>query len=392
MASSMRILYLTDAPILGGTGRILQSWLLYGSQAGIKAYVALRCDGEYPAWLDNESIEYQINAMPFFKRLWPFPALKQAIRLASWAKKKKVDIIHCNEHNVYPFANLLRLFLNRPVVCHVRFRLEPPWARWAFGKNRCPDALLWTSEQQQKDSAQAVAGIVPLDQQHLIYLGFDLARFGNAEDSREAARAKFGIGREEILIGTACALRPIKRLEDFVHLIANLAKKNDRVVGIIAGDAVRGEESYRESLLKQIHATCLGRRLQWVGYQEPIEPFHHALDIFVSTSEYETFGNSVCEAMACRRAVAGYAGGSVQEVVGDAGRIVETGDLQGLTAVVTEMIHKPELRQMLGDTARHRVGEFFNPAKSFAKLQRIYESLLEKSVKKSSKPLAMADR
>jgi L-malate glycosyltransferase len=375
----MRVLYLTDAPILGGTGRILQSWLLFGRKTGNQACVALRAHGEFPEWLEKEGIDYQINPMPFVERLWPFPALKQAWRLARWARQRKVDIIHCNEHNVYPFAQLLRRFLKRPMVCHVRFRLEAEWARWAFGKHRCPDALLWTSEQQRLDSTLAVSGIVPPERQHLVYLGFDLASFGNAADTRQQTREKWSVRPEEIVIGTASALRPIKRLEDFVELVATLAKKDERIVGLLAGDAIRGEETYRDLLMERIGATGLGRRFQWVGYQEPIEPFHHAADIFVSTSAYETFGNSVCEAMACRRPVAAYSGGSVQEVVGETGRIVETGDLQALVAAVTELVQSPELRQMLGDSARQRVVDYFNPAKSYAKLNRIYDSLLKKT-------------
>jgi glycosyltransferase involved in cell wall biosynthesis len=100
----------------------------------------------------------------------------------------------------------------------------------------------------------------------------------------------------------------------------------------------------------------------------------------VSTSEYETFGNSVCEAMACERPVAAYRGGSVAEVVGDAGLIVETGDLDGLTAAVERLILDAELRQRLGQVARQRVANCFNARKSFEQLVGLYQSLLPAKV------------
>src|SRR5262249_41929434 len=153
---------------------------------------------------------------------------------------------------------------------------------------------------------------------------------------------------EEIVIGQACALRPRKRLEEFIELVARLASEDERVVGVLAGDARPGDEAYRNRILGLIGQTGLGRRFRWLGNLDAIERLDQALDIFVSTSEYETFGNSVCEAMACGRPVAGYRGGSVAEVVGDAGLVVETGDLPSLVNAVRELLRRQELREELG--------------------------------------------
>src|SRR5262249_47595188 len=161
------------------------------------------------------------------------------------------------------------------------------------GRSKQPAALLWTSHQQWEDSAEAIAGLVPEEHQQVLYLGLDLNRFGTLAAGREQTRRGWDIGHDEIIVGTASALKPIKRLEEFIALVAQLARDDPRVVGLIAGDVMPGDESYREELLGRIAEMGLGRRLRWLGNLEPIEPFHHAVDIFVSTSEYETFGNSV---------------------------------------------------------------------------------------------------
>jgi glycosyltransferase involved in cell wall biosynthesis len=83
--------------------------------------------------------------------------------------------------------------------------------------------------------------------------------------------------------------------------------------------------------------------------------------------------------MACRRPVVGYRGGSVHEVLGDTGMIVETGDLDGMTTAVESLIANPDARQRLGEAARQRVAEVFNPAESLQQLQQIYRSLLARS-------------
>ena len=160
-------------------------------------------------------------------------------------------------------------------------------------------------------------------------------------------------------------------------MVAQLAHDDVRVVGVIAGDVMPGQEAYREELLRRIASTGLGRRLRWVGHMEPIEPFYHACDIFVSTSEYETFGNSVCEAMACRRPVAAYRGGSVHEVVDNAGWIVDTGDLPALTIAVRELVlAPPRFEGRAGEVRPSSGGRAIQPRQEFAAVEANLRILL----------------
>lgn len=373
----IKVLFLTNNPNLGSTARILQSWLVLGRRDGLQGWVIAQRPGDLSAWLAAEAVPHRVDAMPWPDRRRPLPSLWHAWKMARWARRAGIEVIHCNEHDVYPFGLLLRRMLNRPLVCHVRFRLSRPFSEWAFsGSGRRPDALLWTSRQQRDDAAAAIEGLVPPDRQQVVYLGLDLAMFGTLAAGRGPTRRAWGVGPEEIVVGTASALKPIKRIEDFIALVAELARGDDRVVGAIAGGVVPGEEAYGEELRRRAEAAGLGHRLRWLGHLEPIEPFYHACDVFVSTSEYETFGNSVCEAMACRCPVVAYRGGSVQEVVGDAGRVVETGDLPSLTAVVRGLLPRPDVRAELGRRGRDRVAEQFEPARSLQQLKQIYQSLL----------------
>jgi glycosyltransferase involved in cell wall biosynthesis len=370
----MNVLFLTDNPTLGGTIRILQSWLRLAPSEGVHPCVVTPPGSKFLSWLAAYGVPHTSSPMTWPNRKWPVPALWQAWRLARWARKHRVDVIHCNEHNVYPFASLLRRFLPRPMVCHVRYKVEPGFATWAFGGRKWPDALLWTSAQQRADCADAIRGVVPEDRQEVLPLGLDLATFG-VNDTRAATRTAWGFGPDDLVIGQACALRARKRVEEFIDLVAALARDNPRVRGVLAGDAMPGDEPYREKVLQHIAASGLGNRFRWLGNLDDVEPFYHGIDLFVSTSEYETFGNSVCEAMALGKPVVGYRGGSVAEVVGDTGRIVENADVPALIAAARELIDHPARLAALGDTAKRRVAERFNPAVSFRRLRDLYRTL-----------------
>jgi glycosyltransferase involved in cell wall biosynthesis len=372
----MTILYLTNNPRLAGTARILTTWLTLGRAEGDAAGVVLQQSGQLADWLHENDVPHVVSAMPWLERRWPLPALREAWRVARWARARGTGLVHCNEHDVYPFGLLVARFLRVPVVCHVRFRLDPGFARWAFGGWRRPDALLWTTRQQQLDSAEALGGVVPASRQHLIRLGPDPAVFRSDAGERGELRRRFDIRPDEIAIGAATALRPVKRLHEFVELIVALAANDARVVGLIAGGAIEGEEAYRERIESAIAASGLGRRLRWVGHLEPIQPLLGSLDVFVSTSEYETFGNSVCEAMACGVPVAAYVGGSVHEIIGDAGLVVPNGDLAGLIDGVNTLVRNPERRAELGERGRERVATLFNPAASFRDLRAIQRRLI----------------
>jgi glycosyltransferase involved in cell wall biosynthesis len=368
-------LYLTNNLQLAGTARILLSWVTFGREHGTSPAAVLRGEGELADWLRRRDFPIVLSSMPALERRRPLPSLREAWRIARWARTYGVEIVHCNEHDVYPFGVLVARMLRVPAVCHVRFRINRAFAQWAFGGWRGPDALLWTTRQQQQDSMAAVEGVVPEDRQHLLPLGPDPLIFRPAGAERRSLRRQFDIADHEVAIGTATALRPVKRIEDFVLLIESLAARDSGVVGLIAGGEVTGEEAYRRDIEQRIVAAGLGRRLRWLGHLEPVERFLQSLDIFVSTSEYETFGNSVAEAMACGVPVVGYVGGSVHEIIGDAGAVVPNGDLAALTRCVAELADDPAARARRGDLGRVRVATEFSPARSFEKLRGLHEKL-----------------
>lgn len=379
--------WLTMNPNLGASARTLQDWVLLGRDDGLDISVILQTDGELRRWLVQNGVPCTLDPM-----FWPdsrhfMPSVAHALTLRRWIRDRGAQVIHCYEHDLYPFAIALRWITGLPLLCHVHFSLERGFAAWAFGAPRKqPDAIIWTSHQQQADCAAAMAGIVPAEIQHVVPLGLDLNRFGSQFDRREAFRQRLGIAPDQIVIANACHLRARKHVDDFLEIVAALQQRHPNVIGLLAAGGARGDEAYARDVIPRIRAMETTGRFQWLGHLEPVEPFMHAGDIFLSTSEYETFGMSVLEAMACGKPVAAYRGGSVYEIVGDTGRIAETNNVASLLAATETLVSDPELRRTLGAAARQRVIDDYNPRNSLRQLKQLYASILEAPVRPFRKP------
>lgn len=371
----MRVLYLTNNPNLGSTIHVVLDWLLLGrADERLYGIVGAQQRGPLSDWLERHEILHRLAPMPVPGK-WP-SWLWHAWHYARWAKRERVQLVHCQEHNVYPFGRWVAGLLGVPVVCTVQFYIDRDYASWAFAGRRAPDALVFTSESQQRDCAASIADLPVVARQHVVPLGLDMNQFGLRVEAGLALRQSRQWADDAIVIGTASALRPRKRIHDFIRLVQRLSETDRRIHGVIAGAVMPGDESYGRQLEQQVADSGLGDRLKMIGNLDDIEPFMQAVDVFISTSEYETFGMSVCEAMTCRCLVAGYAGGSVAEVIGDAGIVVPTGDLDGMFVQLQQVLSAPEKMSALSSAARRRVADRFDARRSLAMIEEVYRQIV----------------
>src|SRR5688572_2428732 len=141
----MTILYLTNNPQLAGTSRILLTWLDRGRERGYRGLVVVPAEGQLSETLRERGVAVLVNPMPWIDRRSPAKGLRHLWRVYRWARAHGATLVHCNEHDVYPFGRGVAWLLRAAVVCHVRFQVSRDFCSWAFGGRRLPDALLWTS-------------------------------------------------------------------------------------------------------------------------------------------------------------------------------------------------------------------------------------------------------
>jgi glycosyltransferase involved in cell wall biosynthesis len=241
----------------------------------------------------------------------PLGYLRSLWALRGIVRRHRIDLIHCNEQNVYPIARSLAWMSGLPVVASVHCAMNRGFSAWAFG-GRPPTRLFFVSAANREACRPAVSGVVPEVNWRVLHNGIDVEHFRPDPARGAAFRSAHGLG-DGPLIGVACALREWKQLE---HLFdaARRARLPDVKV-VVAGGAVPWEpQGYAEKVLAEGRAK-LGDRFVPLGHQTDLRGFYNAIDLFVNTSRQEAFGICPLESLACGCPVVGYPSEAVAEVV-----------------------------------------------------------------------------
>jgi glycosyltransferase involved in cell wall biosynthesis len=142
------------------------------------------------------------------------------------------------------------------------------------------------------------------------------------------------------------ALMPEKR---YPEMFAALAKLASPPLLLVFG------EGRLEGELKAL-ASHLSLDVRFLGLVPPadLRAAFAAATAVIHTCQVETFGLSVAEAMACGKAVVVCGGGALDEVVADAGVVVQGSDPETFARSLTPVLDDSALRDRLGTAARTR--------------------------------------
>jgi L-malate glycosyltransferase len=374
----MNVLYLTNNAGRASTTVATRGWLDNLMPQGLQPVVVSPVGGEFQEWVESRNGAFYRLDLPFPSKAQPWPFARSLWTLRRIVKRHRIDVIHCNEQDVYPMGGWLARVTGLPAVVSVHFTLDRGFCEWAFGRIHQPDAALFISRGSVEASRSAIDGIIPENRRRLVPNGLDLREYVPDRSRRERFRSQQALNANDIAVGVACALRPRKQLEHLFQAVARLCDVPIRV--FVAGEAMPGDGDYARDLLDAARAE-LGDRLVVLGYLNDLRDLCNGLDVFVNTSREEACSISILEALACGCPVLGYASKSVDEqILPQGGEIVPQDDLNRLTA---------SLRSWVGDRAalatrrlgaRRRVEESYDIADLSALVWREYAELTRPAI------------
>ena len=207
----------------------------------------------------------------------------------------------------------------------------------------------------------------------VIYNGVDTDYFSPKAliESRANIRASLGIDCSDLVLVTVARFRPVKNLSLLLDAVNALRVEYPQIKVILVGDGP--ERTRLEYAADQLGVKPL---LRFTGSQQDVRPMLLAGDLFVLTSESETFPNAALEAMSMGKAVILPKIGGCPEMVSEGinGWFFSAGSATSLCQCVRNATNDPTKIRTMGRAARQSVLERFPMREMLRKFEKlIYE-------------------
>ncbi|MHB8617994.1 MAG: glycosyltransferase family 4 protein [Chloroflexota bacterium] len=223
------------------------------------------------------------------------------------------------------------------------------WADWERGLFRAADACIAVSTGLRDHIISAGAA---RERVHVVHNGVDLAAFREAHGESVRAQYRFG---DEVIVGFSGSLKPWHGLDTLIEAFARVPQPAKL---LIVGDGPR-----RPALEESLERMALASRVVLAGAMPytDMPSYLAAMDIGVAPYSLQPrFYFSpikVVEYLAAGLPVVASAQGDVPWLVGDAGVLVEPGQVVALTEALVLLAASRERRRRMSRAARARASQ-----------------------------------
>ena len=209
----------------------------------------------------------------------------------------------------------------------------------------------------------------------VIHNGVDADKFKCISRNKQIGN-DFGFKNEDVIIGSIGRLDPVKDFDTLLRSFKKIFICNKYAKLFIVGS---GQEFNR--LKKLAFELGIIERTVFAGHRDDIDNMLNIIDIYVQTSMYEGFSNTILEAMSSSLPiVATNAGGNsflVQDNVN--GFLVEVGMDEQLYEKLSILISNADLRESFGKVSRTIVLERFSINKMVGYYDRLYSNIFKQN-------------
>jgi len=220
---------------------------------------------------------------------------------------------------------------------------------------------------------ELVARGAPPERVQVLLNGIDHHTFRRDPTAAAKARGGLGLPAAATVVGAVGRLEPQKRFDLLLDAFAAARARHPDLFLVIAGagslQSVLTEHAARLDVLDR----CL-----FAGHVHDVVAFHHALDLFVQSSDYEGTPNAVLEAMAMETPIVATDAGGTAEICrpGIDGMIVAPGDASSLAQALLQVLDDGSARAARVVAARQRVENELSFERRVRALESIYVDLV----------------
>ena len=210
------------------------------------------------------------------------------------------------------------------------------------------------------------------DRIQVIANGVDLESFRPRED-KAVLRAQYGLPAGRFIIGNIARLDPVKNHEVILRALSRFRSGTERPYFLLVG-----EGEHRPVLESAIRQLDLGEDVRLMGYSNQIADLLNCMDVYVQSSFYEGFSNTILEAMSSGLPIVGTDVGGTGDLFSDRqeGYFFHPTDDSTLAGLLRNFQADPTKSKDMGRAARSRAVEQFSIVRMVRSYEGMYSGLL----------------
>lgn len=383
----MNILFISHHFGLNGAERCLLSLLENIDRDTYHPTVILPGDGP----LNNKIKRLGITTIIFPLSRWiqypqetschPFNTIKErVIHLAQIINDENIDIIHTNSSVILEGALASRL-TQKPHVWHIHEILKNHTSL----KTVIPLDLTYKIIEVLSEKIIAVSGAVKNDLStaidsnkiEIIYNGTE----GPPSSTQSGnLRKELNIPENGIIICTIGYLLNEKGYSTFIDAAIRVLTLIENVYFVSVGEII--DISLARALFKKIRTNSVNKYIKFLGYRNDIWDILKDADIYVCSSNTESFSLTVIEAMASGKPVITTCCGGPMEIVehGRTGFHVPIGDADKMANAMLALVNDNTIRKEMGINGMIRVSQHFTSKIYCNSIESIYQQIMKQSI------------
>jgi glycosyltransferase involved in cell wall biosynthesis len=307
----------------------------------------------------------------------------KTLRARSWAithiiEDNKIDLVYTNTVTCIEGAVAARM-TQTPHVWHIHesifgnSELSPllPFYLYSTIINILTNTIIFCSTNLAKS--------YPLltKKTNIVYNGLPFpARFDKVY-AHNAIADHFGIKPTQKIVAVVGVLQPRKDHFTFLTAAHEVVKENKDVVFLIVGS---GAESYTDLIKKKIESLGLASSVKLTGWwpEDKIYNLLAGIDVLVVSSEQESFGLTIIEALAVETPVVSTRCGGPEELIqeGVTGLLVKVKDHVDMAKAIIHLLNDPPFASNIGVAGRQDVLSRFSEKQYISGIQQVIEDTI----------------
>ncbi|MBL4663064.1 MAG: glycosyltransferase family 4 protein [Flavobacteriaceae bacterium] len=214
----------------------------------------------------------------------------------------------------------------------------------------------------------------------LILNGVDRNESVTSEEQKITIRkGLFQANNSQFLTGLIGRINRLKGHYLLLEAFQEVSKKYPNAKLCFVGSAPPNQEFYLANLQDEVQNQGLTEKVSFVDFQDHIYAVLESLDlVVVPSTEPESFGLIVVEAMLSKRAVIGSDIGGISTIIdhGETGLLFPPNDKVALVAAISELIENDKMKHNMEAKAFQKAEEVYSTAAMYQKFIQLYDRVL----------------